>query len=140
MKIWNKSYSELIKFPTFEERFKYLMESKFVGDPTFGGNRYLNQDFYHKSKEWKKVRDAVIIRDNGKDLGIEDRAIVGKIIVHHMVPITKDDILFGTPFLLDPEYLICCSMETHNAIHFGDYSSVVHDYIPRKPNDTCPWR
>lgn len=135
-----KTYSELSKLKTFKERFEYLSESGFVGDSTFGGSRFLNQDFYHRSKEWKEVRDRIIIRDSGFDLGIKDRLIYGRIIIHHMVPLKKEDLLYKTKFLLDPEYLICCSYETHNAIHYGSFETLPKDYMPRRPNDTCPWR
>ncbi len=135
-----KTYSELSRLETFKERFEYLSENGFVGDQTFGGNRFLNQDFYHKSKEWKSVRDHVIVRDLGSDLGIKDRPIYGRIIVHHMVPLKKEDLLYKTKFLLDPEYLICCSYETHNAIHYGSFDTLPEDYTPRRPNDTRPWR
>lgn len=134
-----KSYTELSKLKTFEERFSYLIEGGLVGDQTFGGSRFLNQDFY-RSKEWKRIRDIVIIRDRGLDLGIEDRPIYGKVIIHHMVPLRKEDIMYQTPFLVDPEYMICTSHQTHNAIHYGSLESIPSDYQPRTPNDTCPWR
>lgn len=135
----NKTYTELSKLRTFEERFKYLAEGGIVGDQTFGGSRFLNQDFYH-SKEWKKIRDLVIIRDQGMDLGVNGYPIHGRVIIHHMVPIKKEDIMFQTPFLVDPEYMISMSYQTHNAIHYGSFESIPKDYIPRTPNDTCPWR
>lgn len=135
----NKTYTELSKLQTFEERFKYLAEGGIVGGQTFGGSRFLNQDFYH-SKEWKKIRDLVIIRDRGMDLGVDGYPIHGRVIIHHMVPIKKEDIMFQTPFLVDPEYMISMSYQTHNAIHYGSFESIPKDYIPRTPNDTCPWR
>lgn len=134
-----KTYSELSKLKTFEERFEYLTESGFVGENTFGGSRFLNQDFY-RSREWKQIRDIVIIRDSGCDLGIPDRPIRDHIIVHHMVPLRKEDIVHRTPYLIDPEYMICMSHQTHNAIHYGSLESLPRDYVPRRPNDTCPWR
>lgn len=134
-----KTYTELSKLKTFEERFNYLSENGVVGDPTFGGCRYLNQDFY-RSREWKRIRDIVIIRDNGMDLGIADRPINGRIMIHHMIPLKQEDILYQTPFLINPEYLICVSHETHNAIHYGSLDMLPSDYVPRTPNDTCPWR
>lgn len=135
-----KTYSELITFETFEERYEYLRLDGVVGEETFGFDRYLNQEFYQRSQEWKRIRDLVIIRDQGCDLGIDGREIRGKIIVHHMNPITKDDLLNRTPFLLDPEYLICTLKSTHDAIHYGDENLLMKGPIERKPNDTCPWR
>ena len=135
-----KTYSELITFETFEERYEYLRLDGVVGEETFGFDRYLNQEFYQRSQEWKHIRDLVIIRDQGCDLGIDGREIRGKIIVHHMNPITKDDLLNRTPFLLDPEYLICTLKSTHDAIHYGDENLLMKGPIERKPNDTCPWR
>lgn len=134
-----RSYSELIHIPTFEERFEYLKLSGAVGKETFGFDRYLNQVFY-RSKEWKRVRDLVIVRDNGCDLGIEDREICGKIYIHHMNPISLSDIERKSESILDPEYLICVTHNTHNAIHYGDSSLLVTAPIERTPNDTCPWR
>lgn len=135
-----RTYSELITFPTFEERYEYLKLNGIIGDETFGFDRYLNQEFYQRSQEWKRIRDFVIIRDQGCDLGIEGREIHGKILVHHMNPITKDDILKRSNFLLDPEYLICTLKSTHDAIHYGDEHLLMKGPIERKPNDTCPWR
>lgn len=135
-----KTYSELITFETFEERYEYLRLDGVVGEETFGFDRYLNQEFYQRSQEWKRIRDFVIIRDQGCDLGIDGREIREKIIVHHMNPITKDDLLNRTPFLLDPEYLICTLKSTHDAIHYGDENLLMKGPIERKPNDTCPWR
>jgi hypothetical protein len=134
-----KTYSELIQLPTFEERFKYLQLSGAVGKETFGFDRYLNQNFY-RSAAWKRVRDKVIVRDCGCDLGIEDRTISGKIMIHHMNPITDKDIVNLTDILLNPEYLICVSHNTHNAIHYGDENLLVKDPIIRTKNDTCPWK
>lgn len=134
-----KTYSELITLPTFEERYRYLKLGGIVGEETFGFDRYLNQVFY-KSNEWLEVRDYVIIRDKGCDLGMEDREIQGKIIVHHMNPITKEDILNRSKILLDPEYLICTVKNTHDAIHYGDESLLIIAPIERTKNDTCPWK
>lgn len=134
-----RTYTELCKLKIFEERFAYLVEGGLIGDQTFGGSRFINQDFY-RSKEWKRIRDIVIIRDRGLDLGIEDRPIHGLVVIHHMVPLKKEDILYQTPFLIDPEYMICTSHQTHNAIHYGSLDSLPSKYTPRVPNDTCPWR
>lgn len=134
-----RTYSELIALPTFEERYEYLRLGGKVGEDTFGFDRYLNQSFY-KSKEWLAIRDKVIIRDNGCDLAMEDRAIHGRILIHHMNPITKEDILNRSEFLLDPEYLICTVKNTHDAIHYGDRSLLITAPIERSKNDTCPWR
>ena len=135
-----RTYSELITLPTFEERYEYLRLDGTVCEETFGFDRYLNQEFYQRSQEWKRIRDYVIIRDQGCDLGIEGREIIGKIIVHHMNPITKDDILKRTKFLLDPEYLICTLKSTHDAIHYGDENLLMKGPVERTANDTCPWR
>ena len=134
-----RTYSELITLPTFEERYKYLRLCGAVGQETFGFDRYLNQMFY-KTKEWKNIRREIIIRDLGCDLGVEGFEIFGRIIVHHMNPITKDDILSRSKFLLDPEYLICTSHNTHEAITYGDESLLITAPIERTKNDTCPWR
>lgn len=135
-----KTYSELITLPTFEERYRYLKLNGRVGEETFGFDRYLNQRFYQKDPEWLKVRDYVIIRDNGCDLGIEGREIKGNIIVHHMNPITQRDILQRSKYLLDPEYLISTVKLTHDAIHYGDENILIKDPVIRRRNDTCPWR
>lgn len=134
-----KTYSELITLPTFKERFQYLKLDGVVGEETFGFDRYLNQIFY-QSYEWRKIRDLVIIRDNGCDLGIEGREIRGKILIHHMNPISKSDILNRSEFLLNPEYLICTYKNTHDAIHYGDESILYQEPIERTKYDTCPWR
>lgn len=134
-----KTYSELIELPTFKERYRYLRLIGRVGKDTFGFDRYLNQNFY-RSIEWKRVRDQVIVRDNGCDLGIEDRPITGKILIHHMNPITDKDILNLTDTLLNPEYLICVSHITHNAIHYGDENLLITEPIVRTKYDTCPWK
>lgn len=134
-----RTYSELLTFPTFEERFKYLQLNGTVGADTFGHDRYLNQSFYH-STEWLRVKREVIIRDNGCDLGIAGREIPTRIYIHHMNPIDQRDILDRTSYLLNPEYLICVSKRTHDAIHYGDERILIKDPIVRRPNDTCPWR
>lgn len=135
----NRTYSELLTFPTFEERFRYLSLDGIVGDATFGGHRLANQRFY-RSVEWKRIRNHVILRDNGCDLGIIDRPILGTILIHHINPIKMDDFRDMTEFLTNPEYLICVSHQTHNALHYGNEDGLVKDYVPRRPNDTCPWR
>lgn len=134
-----KTYSELIRLPTFEERFEYLKLKGSVGKDTFGRDRYLNQVFY-TSQEWRRLRDKIIIRDNGCDLGIEGREIGGKIYIHHLNPLVVNDILAHSEYLVNPEYLICTSFETHNAIHYGDINLLPRNPIERKRNDTCPWR
>ena len=134
-----RTYSELILLPTFEERFEYLKLSGKVGEETFGFNRYLNQTFY-KSKEWRRVRDYVIVRDNGCDLGIVGREIQGMVFIHHINPITIDDVKNNIEVCLDPEFLICTTDNTHKAIHYGDSGLLVLAPTERKPNDTIPWR
>lgn len=134
-----RTYSELIRFRTFEERFRYLKLDGRVGEETFGFDRWLNQRFY-RDPEWLRVRDEVIIRDGGCDLAMPDREIRSRIIVHHMNPITKDDIVKRSEFLLNPEYLICTIKNTHDAIHFGDESLLFRNPVERRPNDMCPWK
>lgn len=134
-----RTYNELMLLPTFEERFEYLKLSGRVGEETFGFDRWLNQKFY-RSAEWKHLRDQVIIRDNGCDLGVEGREIYGKILIHHMNPISKKDILERTDLLLNPMYLISVTKQTHDAIHYSDESILMKDPIVRSRNDTCPWR
>ena len=134
-----KTYSELISLPTFEERFEYLRLDGSVGEQTFGFDRYINQLFY-QSTEWKNIRDFVIIRDNGCDLGIADHEIRGKILIHHMNPITINDIQTRSEFLLNPDYLISTTHLTHNAIHYGDERLLPKGPIERTKYDTCPWR
>ena len=134
-----RTYSELIKLPTFEERLNYLRLGGCVGKETFGFDRYINQQFY-RSTEWKRVRNLVILRDNGCDLGIKDRPIYERILIHHMNPVAIEDIQNGTDFLLNPEYLISTIHSTHNAIHYGDTNLLSRDPIERRPGDTCPWK
>ena len=134
-----KRYSDLITLPTFEERFEYLRLDGSVGEQTFGFDRYINQIFY-QSYEWKKVRDFVIIRDNGCDLGMDGYDIRGKILIHHMNPISVRDIETRSDLLLNPDYLISTTHITHNAIHYGNESLLPKGPIERTKYDTCPWR
>lgn len=135
-----RRYSELIQLSTFEERFNYLKLNGVVANETFGFDRYLNQQFY-RSAEWKRVRQQVIIRDRGCDLAVPDHEIFDQIIVHHMNPMSLEDIENNPELLLDPEYLICVSLDTHNAIHYGDGSYVNKDVVvDRMPGDTTLWR
>lgn len=135
-----RTYEELSKLKTFEERYEYLKLEGSVGEETFGYDRYLNQQFYKYDPDWKKIRDEVIFRDNGCDLGIEGREINGLILVHHMNPITKDDILDRSEYLLNPNYLITTIKSTHDAIHYGSSDMLMKDPVVRSKNDTCPWR
>lgn len=134
-----RTYSELITIPTFKERYEYLRIGGRVGKDTFGFDRYLNQVLY-KSKEWKHVRNIVIERDNGCDLAVEGYEVYDNIIVHHMNPITMEDLLYRRDYVLDPEYLVSTVHNTHNAIHYGDDSLIFTTLTERRPNDTCPWR
>ena len=134
-----RTYSELITIPTFRGRYEYLKLKGLVGQETFGYDRYLNQVFY-KSREWMDIRDYVIVRDNGCDLGIPGHEIHERILIHHMNPITKEDILRRSEFLLDPEYLISTIKLTHDAIHYGDEQLLMDEPIVRIKNDTCPWK
>lgn len=134
-----RTYSELITLPTFQERFDYLKLDGKVGQDTFGFDRYMNQRFY-SSGEWKRIRNKIILRDNGCDLGLDDYTIVGGIYIHHMNPIMPKDIIDQTQFLLNPEYLIAVSRGTHQAIHYGAESLLYNVPIERTQNDTCPWR
>ena len=134
-----RTYSELCKLKTFKERYDYLRLCGRVGKETFGFDRYLNQIIY-KLPEWKSVRDKVIVRDCGCDLGMEGYEIGEKILVHHMNPITMDDIINHSQDIFNPEYLICVSHQTHNAIHYGDESQLILEPVERSPNDTCPWK
>lgn len=135
-----RTYSELLSFHTFKERYTYLRLDGSVGKETFGFDRYLNQAFYQRSKEWKSIRDQVIIRDNGRDLGMEGFEIYGRIIVHHMNPISLDDLKNNSELLFNPEYLICTTHNTHNAIHYGDEGLLITAPVERTKNDTCPWK
>lgn len=133
-----KTYSEVIALPTFEKRFEYLKLNGIVSELTFGHNRYLNQDFYH-SAEWQNFRREIIIRDEGCDLADPDRKIYSKILIHHLNPITVDDILERRRCVFDPENVICVTHKTHNAIHYGSIEQLPV-YRERTPNDTIPWR
>lgn len=139
MKKMIRTYAELSKFGTFRERYEYLRLSGEVGKETFGFDRYLNQIFY-KSKEWEQIRNIVIIRDNGCDLGIDGYEIRGRILIHHMNPITAEDIVKRNDILLNPEYLITTVLSTHNAIHYGDESLLALPSTERAMYDTCPWK
>ena len=134
-----RTYTELSRMQSFGDRFRYLMLCGAVSQETFGFDRYLNQKFY-SSPEWKRIRRDVIIRDNGCDLGVEGYDIYGTILIHHINPITLEDIKRESEFLLDPEYLITTTHNTHNAIHYGDASLLPETPIKRSRNDTCPWR
>lgn len=134
-----KTYSELITLPTFEERFRYLKLDGIIGKETFGFKRYINQEFYH-SCEWLSLRDSVIIRDGGCDLGIEGYDIHGSVLIHHINPITYEDIINRNRCIFDPENVICTKLKTHNAIHYGDDSILITTPVERSRNDTCPWR
>lgn len=133
-----RTYSELITLPTFEERFNYLKLNGSVGEETFGFDRIVNQRFYH-SKEWKQFRNKIIVRDNACDLAMEDYDIHSRVIIHHMNPIRLQDILDLNEYVMNPEYVVCVSHKTHNAIHYGE-ESLEKDYIPRSANDMCPWK
>lgn len=134
-----RSYRELLRLKTFDERFEYLKLSGLVGESTFGFERYLNQMLYNSS-EWRRARNKIIIRDNGCDLGVEGCEIQGTILVHHMNPISVDDLKDFSEDVFNPEYLICVSLNTHNAIHYGDKSLIPQMPIERRPGDTCPWK
>lgn len=134
-----KTYSELSKLETFEDRYRYLKLDGIVGEESFGFDRYLNQILY-TSDEWKSCRRKIIIRDNGRDLGCEGFDIYGKILIHHINPLTVDDILTRNQKVFDPKNLIATSHNTHLAIHYGDESLLIMEPIERRKNDTCPWR
>ena len=139
MSMKNKSYSELIRLPTYLDRFRYLQINGAVGAETFGYDRYLNQILY-RTGEWKRFRRDIILRDNGCDLACDDYEIFGRILVHHINPITVDDVLNRDPKIFDPNNVITTTLDTHNAIHYGDERLLVMDPIVRTKNDTCPWR
>lgn len=135
-----KTYSELIKLESFEDRFNYLSLDGKVGADTFGFDRYLNQALY-KSPEWKKARQAVILRDNGCDLGVDGYDIErGRVIIHHMNPISKEQVLNRDSIIFDPEFLITTTHRTHNAIHYGDEDQICKGFVERTKNDTIPWK
>ena len=139
MKTSIKSYKELIKLKTFEERLKYLQLNSGVGIETFGSGRWLNQRLYHSSL-WADVKNELIIRDNGCDLGLEGYEIRGRIYLHHLNPITKEDVLNNSSKLYDPNNLICVSFDTHQSIHYGSECAALSQLVERRPNDTCPWK
>lgn len=135
-----RSYHELILLPTFEERFEYLNLKSRVADPTFGSQRYLNQLLY-RSPYWKSTRNSIIIRDNACDLAHPDYSLGDqRAYVHHINPVTVEDIMAERSCVFDPDNLICCSFQTHNAIHYSNKDGIPKAYEPRTPNDTCPWR
>ena len=134
-----RTYSELITIPTFEERFEYLQLKGSVGKDTFGYDRYLNQVLY-RSPEWKRLRNQIIIRDDGCDLACDGYDIYGKVLIHHLNPITIEDVLARSRKVFDPDNLVCVSHSSHNAIHYGDVDLLVTGPITRTKNDTCPWR
>ena len=134
-----RTYSELITIPTFEERFEYLQLKGSVGKDTLGYDRYLNQVLY-RSPEWKRLRNQIIIRDCGCDLACDGYDIYGKVLIHHLNPITVEDVLARSRKVFDPDNLVCVSHNTHNAIHYGDVDLLVTGPIIRTKNDTCPWR
>lgn len=134
-----RTYTELISIPSFEERFAYLKLDGKIADETFGWDRWVNQRFYHSS-EWKRIRDQIIVRDCGCDLACEGYEIGGLILIHHMNPICLEDLVEMRSEVMNPEYLVCVSRRTHNAIHYGDKSLLPPPVISRSRNDTCPWR
>jgi len=137
--MFKKTYTELIQLKTFKERYDYLRLGGAVGRDTFGYDRYLNQRFY-QSPEWKQIRRDVIIRDEGRDLAMEGYELHGGIYVHHMNPVTIEDLAHSAEWILDPEYLVCVSKQTHDAIHYGDASLLPQLPKERTPNDMCPWK
>lgn len=140
MTMMSKSYQELISIPDYLERYEYLKLGGSVGELTFNGHRYLNQRFYTSDPEWKKAKRQVILRDNGCDMAHDDYQIGGRIIVHHINPVTIDDLIKRNPIIFDPDNLVCVSHNTHNAIHYGDSSLLLLPPVERVANDTCPWR
>lgn len=134
-----RTYSELIRLSTFEERFNYLDLEGVVGREVFGYERYLNQQFY-SSADWKRLRDTIIIRDNGCNLAMEGYTIHGRVYVHHLNPLTKEDIINRTEYLTNPEFLICTDKRTHDAIHYGDMNLLITGPVVRTLHDTCPWK
>ncbi len=138
MSMRNRTYSELVRYTTFEDRFAYLKLDGAVGSQTFGFDRYLNQMFY-SSHEWKTIREYVIIRDNGCDLGVQGYEIHANLLIHHINPMTQEDILHQEEWILDPEFLITTTHNTHNAIHYGNESLLPKVVPERKPGDTRIW-
>ena len=135
----NKTYESLIKLKTFKERYEYLRLSGTVSNETFGNDRYLNQILY-TTPEWRRTRNNIITRDNGKDMGLDGYEIYGKITIHHINPVTKEQLLNKDPIVYDPNNLITLSDKTHRMIHYGDLEGCEHDIVIRTANDTCPWR
>ena len=134
-----RTYRECMRLPTFQERYRYLQIGGQVGKETFGFDRYLNQMLY-RTPEWKRFRRDMIVRDNGCDLGCEGYEIYGNVLVHHINPITVEDVINRNPCIFDPNNVICTSLNTHNAIHYGDETLLITEPVVRKPNDTCPWK
>lgn len=134
-----RRYSELIKLPTFEERYEYLRLAGLIGESTFGHDRYLNQVLYHSS-EWLRFRKEMIVRDNSNDLALDGYPIVVGIILHHLNPLTIEDVENRSNRIFDPENVVCVSHKTHEAIHYGDKSLLPKMLVDRRPNDTCPWK
>lgn len=133
-----RTYNELNKLETYKDRLEYLSLTGRVGEETFGWDRYLNQMLY-RNPEWKQIRKNIILRDEGFDMGLEDYPIIGRIIVHHMNPITIEDLKSHNPIVFDPRYLITVSHKTHNKIHYGSFDEIEDIYVERKPNDTNLW-
>lgn len=133
-----RTYTEMLQFHSFVDRFRYLMLGGSVADETFGYDRWMNQDFY-ASAEWKSVRHHVIARDEGCDLAVPGHDIFHRVYIHHMNPMTPEDLQEGNPAVLDPEFLICCTHQTHNAIHYGNEQSLPRPFAPRRPGDTKLW-
>lgn len=134
-----KTYEELVALKTFKERYEYLKIGGKVGEMTFGGSRHLNQALY-SCYEWKRVRDLVVLRDKGCDLAHPDRPIAGRVVIHHLNPITIEDVVQRKPCVFDLDNLVCTTHTTHLAIHYGDEQLLPSDYVERRPNDTCPWK
>ena len=134
-----RTYKELVSIDNYLDRYKYLKLGGAVGQETFGFERYLNQKFY-RTDEWRKVRDYVIVRDNGCDMAFNGREIHSRILIHHLNPVMPNDILERQSWILDPEFLVCVCKQTHDAIHYGDESLLLLDPVIRTKNDTCPWR
>lgn len=133
-----RTYTELITFATLKERFDYLRLKAHVSDATFGSERWINQNFY-RSYEWRNLRNSIIVRDEGGELGFRDYPIMGRIIIHHLNPIRPIDLVQNAAIVLDPDNLISVSHQMHNAIHYGDQSLIPKDYVPRRPGDTKEW-
>lgn len=133
-----RTYTEMSRLATHLDRFRYLALAGEVGRETFGFDRWMNQGFYH-SHQWRAIRDHVIIRDEGSDLGMQDRGIHDRIYIHHMNPMTAEDLTHGNDDILDPEFLVACTLRTHNAIHYGDERNLAQPFVERKPGDTKLW-